>query len=92
MGVLVAGNTDVERKIRAYIAENIVFVAGDLPFADDDSFLEKGIIDSTGILELQLFVEEAFGIQVRDEEVLPENFDSISQLAAYVARKLGKAA
>jgi acyl carrier protein len=54
---------------------------------DNTSFLEEGIIDSTGVLELILFLEETFDIRVADEEVLPENLDSLDQVEAYVARK-----
>jgi len=49
-------------------------------------------VDSTGVLELVMFVEETFAITVRDEEIVPENFDSVSYLAAYVRHKLGQSA
>ena len=51
---------------------------------NDASFLEEGIVDSTGVLELVLFVEETFGITVNDEEIVPDNFDSVEKLARYV--------
>jgi acyl carrier protein len=54
---------------------------------DEDSFSDRGIIDSTGILELVAFVESQFGIAVLDEEMIPENLDSLSKLARYVERK-----
>jgi|SwirhisoilCB1_FD_contig_31_2934364_length_1304_multi_3_in_0_out_0_2 acyl carrier protein len=73
--------------IRDYIGKNILFVEEPLPFQDDDSFLQNGVIDSTGILEVQQFVEEEFGIEVSDEDIIPENFDSVEQLARYVSRK-----
>lgn len=88
VAVKTAELASIAARIREHIARNILFVDGQLPFADDDSFLDNGVIDSTGILELQLFVEEGFGIKVRDEEVVPDNFDSISQLTGYVNRKL----
>jgi acyl carrier protein len=91
MATPVAAPTDVARTIRSYIAENILFVDGDLPCGDDDSFLEQGIIDSTGILELQLFIEETFGFEVGNDELLPENFDSIARLTRYVTEKIEKA-
>jgi acyl carrier protein len=50
-------------------------------------FLEEGIVDSTGVLELVMFVEETFNITVENEEIAPENFDSVAQLAAYVRHK-----
>jgi acyl carrier protein len=54
---------------------------------EDDSFLEKGIIDSTGVLELVNFIEETFHINVEDEELLPDNLDSINKLVSYIKRK-----
>ena len=77
----------VEETIRTYIAENILFSDNGYPHADDTSFLEEGIVDSMGIMELVMFVDESFGITVEDEELVPDNFDSVSQLAAYIRRK-----
>jgi len=82
--------TEVEEKIRAYIAENILFSKNGYTHADDASFLENGIIDSMNVLELVVFVEENFGITVDDQEVVPENFDSVSSLAGYVRKKAGE--
>ena len=73
--------------VRHFIAESLLFTSGNLPFGDEESLLDAGVVDSTGILQLQLFVEEAFGIEVRDEDVVPENFDSVASLVAYVERK-----
>jgi len=87
MTIKVSSGISVEDAIRRFIEENLSFADNGLPLSDDDSFIDNSIVDSTGILELELFVEEAFGIQVRDDEVLPENFDSISRLASYVRRK-----
>ncbi|HHS96309.1 MAG TPA: acyl carrier protein [Chloroflexi bacterium] len=80
----------VEALIRRYILENFLFTDDESVLQDDTSFLEAGVVDSTGVLELVMFVEETFGITVEDEEILPENFDSVSQLAAYVRRKGGE--
>jgi acyl carrier protein len=57
-------------------------------FSCDDSFLQQGIIDSTGILELVAHLEEAYGIEVADDELNPDNLDSINKIAAYLARKV----
>ena len=76
-------------QIRTYIMDNILLGSADQSIADDDSFLEKRIIDSTGILELVAFVEDEFDIEVGDEELIPDNFDSIDKLAAYTQRKIG---
>jgi len=76
----------IREQIRHHIVENFLF--GNDNLADEDSFLEHGVVDSTGVLELVLFTEEMFGIAVDDEEILPENFDSIDNLVGYVTRKL----
>ena len=78
---------NIEEMIRTYIAENILFSDNGYPYADDASFLEEGIVDSMGIMELVMFVEEQFGITVEDEELVPDNFDSVSRLAAYIRAK-----
>jgi acyl carrier protein len=78
----------IEDQIRQYIAENFLFVEDGYQLADDVSFLEEAIVDSTGVLELVLFVEETFDVKVIDEEITPENYDSVSRLAAYIRRKV----
>ena len=77
----------VEVKIRDYVLENYLFTDDPSALANDASFLEQGIIDSTGILEVIAFLEEEFGIDVLDEEMIPENLDSIDNLVAFIARK-----
>jgi acyl carrier protein len=84
--------TDIEGTIRAHIAKNILFSGNRYPYKDDASFLNEGIIDSMNVLELVMLVEERFGITVEDEELVPDNFDSINKLAAYVRRKVPVAA
>ncbi len=78
---------NVEEMIRAYIAENLLFSDNGYPHSDSTSFLDKGIVDSTGIIELVMFVEEDFNITVDDEELVPDNFDSVSKLSAYIRSK-----
>ena len=75
-------------KIREFIIENFLF-GNDDGLKDDTSFLEEGIIDSTGVLELVTFLEETFSIQVEDEELIPENLDSIDNVSSFLDRKLG---
>jgi len=79
----------IETQVKQYVAENFLFTDDGYRFSEDASFLEEGIVDSTGVLELVMFVEETFDIAVQDEEIVPENFDSVSCLAAYVRHKLG---
>ena len=74
-------------KIRQFIVENFLF-GQDNGLKDDASFLDEGIIDSTGILELVSFLEEEFSISVEDEELIPENLDSIMNVVAYLEKKM----
>jgi acyl carrier protein len=74
-------------RIRAFIVENFLF-GKDKNFRDDTSLIDEGIIDSTGVLELVGFLEQEFSIVVEDEELLPENLNSINNVVAYVERKL----
>ena len=73
-------------KVRQFIVENFLFGDGDT-LKDDTSFMEEGIIDSTGILELVFFLEENLGITVEDHELVPENMDNLKSIAAFVDRK-----
>jgi acyl carrier protein len=85
----------IREDLRNYVLANCLFTDDGSRLNDTDSFLETGILDSTGILEIILFIEETFGIKVTDEEMLPDNLDSIDCLVAYVTRKqaeLGAAA
>jgi acyl carrier protein len=78
---------DIEREIHSFVLTNFLFGQSvDLP--PDDSLLDRGLIDSTGVLELVDFLEEHYEIKVEDEEVIPNNLDSIRKMATYVARKL----
>jgi acyl carrier protein len=82
----------IETSIRSYILANFLFTDDDGQLHNDTSFLEEGIVDSTGVLELVMFVEETFNIPVEDEEIMPENFDSVEQLARYVRTKVKETA
>ncbi|MCC7258757.1 MAG: acyl carrier protein [Gammaproteobacteria bacterium] len=76
-----------EEKLRHYVLETYLFTSDGSVLKNDDSFLDKGIIDSTGVLELVMFIEEQFGVKVDDTELLPENLDSIERLVKFIARK-----
>ena len=73
--------------IRSYIVENFLF-GDDDGLQDDTSFLDEGIMDSTAALELVDFLEKQFSITVEDEELVPENLDSINNAVAFIERKL----
>ena len=78
---------DTVSKVREYVVENFLFGDGE-SLREDVSFMEEGIIDSTGILELLFFLEETFGISVEDHELVPENMDSLRSIAGFIDRKL----
>jgi len=78
--------SEVKDKIRIFVVENFLF-GNNENLEDNTSFLEEGIIDSTGVLELVGFIEEEFAITVEDEELIPENLDSIKNVTAYLERK-----
>jgi len=75
-------------QVRRFIFENFLFDADEEDLKNDDSFLDQGIIDSTGVLELVEWLEDTFDITVDDDELIPENLDSVNQLAAFITRKV----
>ena len=77
----------VEDKVRNYILENYLFTEDQSELNSEDSFLEKGIIDSTGILEIILFLEEEFGLSIDDDEMIPENLDSVNNIVKFINSK-----
>jgi acyl carrier protein len=79
--------SDISASVRKFINDNFLFREGLEAIADDASFLDAGIIDSTGVLELVSYLEDTWGITVADDEMLPENFDSIRGIVAYLQRK-----
>lgn len=76
-----------EQQIRKYILENFLFTEDESELNNSDSFLDNGIIDSTGILEVISFLEESFDIKVDDDEMVPENLDSVDNILAYLKTK-----
>lgn len=82
----------MNKELRQFITENFLFGADDSSISDDDSFLEKGIIDSTGVLELVVFLEKRYAIRVRDQDLIPENLDSITNLVNFVQSRRAQVA
>jgi len=80
----------LREQIRTFILENFILENPE-DLVDDESMLEKGIIDSTGVLELVAHLESTYQIKVEDEELIPENLDSVKNIVAYLERKLGLA-
>ncbi len=77
---------DYVNAVRDYIVEHFLFGDGGA-FKEDTPFIEEGIIDSTGILELVMFLEETYGIKIEDSELVPQNFDSLANISQYLAGK-----
>lgn len=77
----------VAQELRAFIVSSLLY-GQERSFLDSDSFLARGIIDSTGVLQLVSFLEETYVITVEDEELTPDNLDSIDSVCAYLGRKM----
>lgn len=77
----------MQQQIRQFILTSYLFTKDDSQLKDDESLLDRGIIDSTGVLELVWFLDETFGVKVADEELLPENLDSVNRIVAFIERK-----
>ncbi|MBL8262492.1 MAG: acyl carrier protein [Xanthomonadaceae bacterium] len=74
--------------IKRYILKNFLFSDDDSAIGDQDSLVRGGVLDSTGIYELILFVEEEFKLSIAPEEMVPENFDTLESMDAFIQRKL----
>lgn len=79
---------NIHQELRQFVIDNFLFGQGNGNLRNDDSFLDKGIIDSTGVLELVVFLEERFHIKLEDRELIPDNLDSINNLVRFVETKL----
>lgn len=79
-------------QLRSFLLDNYLFTDDESALDDQSSFLEEGTLDSTGILELVMFLEETFGIKIADEEMVPDNLDSVAAALAFVQRKQAAAA
>ncbi len=82
-------NMNIMQQIREYIAENILLGDGDV-LEENVSFQESGILDSTGFLGLITFVEGEFGIEISDDELDPENLETLSKISNFVEKKMGE--
>ena len=79
---------DIKRKLNVFIRDKFLLGNKGVVLNDYDSFLEKGIIDSTGVLELVNYIEETFGIKIDDEELIPDNLDSLDKLTNFITKKI----
>jgi acyl carrier protein len=82
---------EIKQDLKTFISASTLSLARGDSFTDDDSFLEKGILDSTGVLELVGHIENEYGIRFEADEIVPDNLDSINKIADFVARKTGAA-
>ncbi len=78
--------SDTKRDIRNFVVETFLF-GQDAGLTNETSFLEQGIVDSTGVLELVAHLERTYSIKVKDEELVPDNLDSIDSIANFLATK-----
>lgn len=88
MRTLTANETGTKKTLRKFIEDNFMLGLNAEGLADHDSLVGRGIVDSTGVLEIVAFLEETFKITVEDEDLVPEHFDTIGNLVAYVERKI----
>jgi len=88
-GIRGVESMDVLGTVRTYVVENFLF-GDDSRIGPETEFLENGILDSTGVLELVGFLEEKFGIRVEDDELVPENMNSLEKITLYISKKIGK--
>lgn len=77
----------VAARIREFLSRNFLFSDGEFKYGDDASFLESGIIDSFGFMELLHWVEEEFSLSVADDELVPDNFDTVRNLSSFILRR-----
>ncbi|MHB8877709.1 MAG: acyl carrier protein [Myxococcaceae bacterium] len=77
---------DPRQTLRSFVTTNF-YVTDPKSLSDEASLLDQGIVDSTGVLELVAFLESEFGVTMADDEIVPENLESIGNIAAYLARK-----
>lgn len=77
-----------ETKVREFVLRNYLFTTEQSALKSEDSFMKSGIMDSTGILEMIMFLHDEFGVDVMDDEMIPENLDSVQNVVAFVSKKL----
>jgi len=79
--------SDIKAEVRDYILSNFLMGGDRESLRDDESFLERRILDSTGFIELVTYIEQHFGVRIEDDEIAPENLDSLDNIEAFVLRK-----
>ncbi len=79
---------DIKKVLKKFIIDNYLLGSQDVRLSDDDSFLEQGIIDSIGVIELTNFIQDRFNIKINVTDIIPENFDTLNNLERYITKKL----
>lgn len=82
---------DITEELRTFVVDNFLFGQANGSLPDDTSFLDSGIVDSTGLLELIAFIEQTYAIRLTDDELIPENLDSLARLTQFIDSKLAQA-
>lgn len=80
-------DSEVQKSITEFVKSNFLMSSNMVKFSNDDSFMEKGIIDSTGVLEMVAFIQQTFGININDDDLIPENLDSVNNITAFIRKK-----
>ena len=80
-------SSELQTQVRDFILENYLFTDDTSALSPDESLLDRGIVDSTGMLEIIMFIEDELGVTVEDEEMIPENLDSVNRIATFVGKK-----
>jgi len=78
----------IDKDVRQFLADNFILDDGGAGLGADDSLTQAGVLDSMGVLELIMFIEQHFDVSIPDEDTLPENLDSVSRIVGYVSRRL----
>jgi acyl carrier protein len=87
-----AQEAQIKAKVRAYLDENFLYMMPDLVLDDDDRLLERGVVDSMGIVEMLTFIEDQFGVKAADEEISEANLGTVSAIVRFVSTKLAAVA
>jgi acyl carrier protein len=85
---MVNSNRDIKGELRKFIIDRYMGRSAKAAISDGDSFLEKGIIDSIGVIELAAFIQDRYGFRIKPPEIIPENFDTLNNLERYILKKM----
>jgi acyl carrier protein len=78
---------EIIERVQAFVVENFLYARSDVQLTVDDALLERGIIDSMGVVELIAFIEDEFGVEVGDDDVTEQNFGTLADIATFVLSK-----